>query len=192
MPQKKYLDFVEGTVVAEVSRHAPYTERNYTPITCPHCTVVFIKLPSEQVSSLKASKCLQHLRVCEAFKAKGGEVATAPEKKKSEIDALKEEMVAMKGDIATIWSMMGGGDPPPTTLVELKARVPQKMDEIGSKRKRNDLDQTYRNIKNDPSQKKEFDRLYHQDSGKTATYGADLNTIRKKTYDEYLDANARG
>ena len=35
----------------------------------------------EQMTSAKASKCLQHLRVCEAFKDKGGEVTSAPEKK---------------------------------------------------------------------------------------------------------------
>ena len=54
----------------------------------------------------RCDACLKHLRVCEAFKAKGGEVATAPEKKRSEIDTLKAEMAAMRGDIATIWSMI--------------------------------------------------------------------------------------
>jgi len=82
------------------------------------------------------SECLKHLRVCEVFKAKGGEVVSAPEKKKSEIDTLKAEMAAIRGDISAIWSIVGGGDPAPTTMVELKERLPQKVDEIGVKRKR--------------------------------------------------------
>lgn len=100
---KKYLDFVEGDVVIEASRSAPYAQREYTPLTCPHCDSVFVKLPSEQVPSLKASKCLQHLRVCEAFKAKGGEVVSVQERKRADTDAdrLEKSIQELEATVAS-------------------------------------------------------------------------------------------
>jgi len=136
MPPKKYIDFVEKPAEERRGKAPPYAMRNYVDVICPHCNTICAEIPEEFLKQTKASECLKHLRVCEVFKAKGGEVVSAPEKKKSEIDTLKAEMAAIRGDISAIWSIVGGGDPAPTTMVELKERLPQKVDEIGVKRKR--------------------------------------------------------
>jgi len=83
---KKYQDFEECTAICRQGRLPPYEETNFIPMKCPHCQRAFVEIRPEHLSSTKASKCLQHLRVCEAFKAKGGEVppvkGTPPESKK--------------------------------------------------------------------------------------------------------------
>jgi len=71
---RKYQDFEEGVIICRQGRLPPYEEAEFIPIKCPHCKRVFVEIKPEHLSSNKASKCLQHLRVCEAFKTKGGDV----------------------------------------------------------------------------------------------------------------------
>jgi len=40
--------------------------------------------------------------------------------------------------ITRMWEMLDGGEPKPTSLIELDARAPQKISEIGKKRKFDD------------------------------------------------------
>ena len=65
--RKRYLDFQEESPCIEPARSCPYEDREYVPITCPHCRLVFVKIPTTQLASSKASKCLSHLRVCHKF-----------------------------------------------------------------------------------------------------------------------------
>ena len=85
--KKKYIDFTESDPQMKPGKKAPWTVDNYVGITCPHCSMVFVELTVDNLKSSKASQCLKHLRVCEAFKAKGGEVAPPPEKTSSSNEA---------------------------------------------------------------------------------------------------------
>lgn len=78
------MDFIESAPIERQAKQPPYEERSYVDITCPHCNLNFVSIPEESVRSNKASECLKHLRVCEAFKFKGGEVALAPERKRAD------------------------------------------------------------------------------------------------------------
>ena len=135
---KKYMDFVEGAPVNEPSHlSSRYGRRDYVPITCPHCGVVFVKIPLDQIFKTKASKCLRHLRVCPKFK---GEVASkAPtselEKMKAELAEFRASQSCMQSNISRMWGMLGGSDPKPTSLIELSARAPEQIRQIGKKRK---------------------------------------------------------
>ena len=102
MPGKKYLDFTESEPRELECKQAPGKTRRYVSITCPHCDSAFIDIPIEQLTSTKASKCLQHLRVCEAFKAKGGEVALAPERKRADTTniTLMERVQALEDTVS--------------------------------------------------------------------------------------------
>ena len=99
---KKYLDFVEGTSEFRPAKLPPYEPRAYTSLTCPHCNVAFVSLPVENIKTQKAGECLKHLRVCEAFKAKGGEVTSAPEKKHNDpaFANLMERVVGLEATVA--------------------------------------------------------------------------------------------
>ena len=55
-PPKKYLDFVESPSVKIQSKLPPYEERYYTDITCPHCNLRFIRIPSDQNCLLQTEK----------------------------------------------------------------------------------------------------------------------------------------
>ena len=80
--RKLYLDFDEESPCIEPARSCPYEDREYVPITCPHCRLVFVKIPTTQLASSKASKCLSHLRVCHAFT---GYVPPLPSKKRTQM-----------------------------------------------------------------------------------------------------------
>ena len=69
MRPRLYDSFAEEAQVFERSRNKPYCDRSYTPIKCPHCHVVFKKIPSERVSIQKSSACKDHLIVCPAYNA---------------------------------------------------------------------------------------------------------------------------
>ena len=103
MPPKKYMDFTESAPIERQAKQPPYEERSYVDITCPHCNLSFVSIPEESVRSNKASECLKHLRVCEVFKAKGGEVALAPEKKRKDsvYDDLMERMSGLESIVAS-------------------------------------------------------------------------------------------
>jgi hypothetical protein len=75
MPAKKYNDFEEGPEVQKLAKQQPPNSqvplmRNYVPITCPHCTVVFVEIASDRITSNKASECRDHLKVCASDAAK--------------------------------------------------------------------------------------------------------------------------
>eukprot|EP00966_Prymnesium_polylepis_P017053 393525-Prymnesium_polylepis.1 len=64
MRPKLYDDFVECPPTKERARKAPFAPRVYIPLKCPHCTVVFTKVPAERILVQKAYVCKQHLVVC--------------------------------------------------------------------------------------------------------------------------------
>jgi hypothetical protein len=73
MPPKKYNDFIEGEHVEKIAKQNPKSSndlRNYVPITCPHCTVKFVEIASDRITSNKASECRDHLKVCKSAAAK--------------------------------------------------------------------------------------------------------------------------
>ena len=78
MPPKKYLDFAESKPFKRIAKHLAQSStdtREYVSITCPHCNVSFVQIPSECLASNKASECIRHLRMCEKAKAAGAQVA---------------------------------------------------------------------------------------------------------------------
>ena len=181
---EKYPDFAESAPMERRGKVPPHGLTKYIDITCPHCNNVCAEIPEHLLKPKKASMCLQHLRACEAFKANGGVVALAPDKN-SELDKLKAKVASMEGDIGQLWAILGGGDPEPTTMVELKARLPQKMDEIGTKRMReeelsNDLDWT-------DKEEKTVKALIHPD--KDAQHSEPFNRWRTHVRDNMLEAN---
>ena len=80
MPGKKYEDFVESAHL-RYAKLPPYEPRTYISLTCPHCNIAFVSIPQDSIRSNRAGECLKHLRVCEAFKTKGGEVPVAQKRK---------------------------------------------------------------------------------------------------------------
>lgn len=64
---QKYADFVELEPIREQSRFASHGMREYTPIKCPHCEIVFVKVPTSSIKTNKAFKCMQHLTTCTVF-----------------------------------------------------------------------------------------------------------------------------
>jgi len=97
---KKYLDFAESEPRELECKQAPGKTRLYVSISCPHCKAQFIDIPMEQLLSTKASKCLQHLRLCKEY---GGVVMSAPEKKHKDpaIAGLMERMQDMEKRITS-------------------------------------------------------------------------------------------
>jgi len=75
MSHKKYLDFVESDPVTKSSKKAPWAPMTFVAIKCPHCNQTFTEIPVDNLKTGKASQCLSHLRLCEAYRCKGGEVA---------------------------------------------------------------------------------------------------------------------
>ena len=102
-PVRKYEDFVETEAHEMPSKHESGQTRFYISITCPHCKKVFVDIPEEQMKTSKASRCLQHLRVCDTFKAKGGKVTSPPEKiyKDPAIANLTESIEALESTVAS-------------------------------------------------------------------------------------------
>lgn len=96
MAPSKYADFEEGCVVTHKSTKPPYDEHRYIPITCPHCKVVFIDIKETDLRTNKASKCLTHLRACEAYKGTGVEIVLRKHPVTNELAELKAEMAVMK------------------------------------------------------------------------------------------------
>lgn len=98
MPPSKYTDFEEGCVIIRRSTKPPYDEHRYIPISCPHCNVVFIEMKEKDLKTSKATKCLNHLRLCEAFK--GSDAVQKKTQVADEIAELKEQMAEMKQTMA--------------------------------------------------------------------------------------------
>ena len=186
MSRQKYLDFIDSEPVTKPGKKAPWTPTAFVGITCPHCNQKFVELPVDNMKTGRAAQCLKHLRVCESFKAKGGEVAAAPGKT-SELEKLKEKVASMEGRISTLWEICGGGDPAPTTWDQLEARLPQKVDEIGVKRKREEELSTYNDWT--PEEEKKMKKLVHPD--KHAGYSAGFNRWRDRIQEEMLEAHKR-
>lgn len=100
MPGKKYEDFCESAPKELQSKHVTGETRLYVTLTCPHCSSNFVDVPVERLETSKASKCLQHLRVCKEYK---GVVALAPERKHRDpaIAELMARMQDMENKIAS-------------------------------------------------------------------------------------------
>jgi len=102
MPFSKYTDFKEGDVVSKTSKMPPYSVDRYIPISCPHCDTVFVNIKVTDLKTNKASKCLNHLRICEIHKHGGGMVTSKYHIKVTtdEIAELKKQMAEMKEKMA--------------------------------------------------------------------------------------------
>lgn len=130
MPGKKYTDFAESEPKQLQSKHVTGEMRLYVTITCPHCTTDFVDIPAERLEISKASKCLQHLRVCEVFKNKGGEVASAPEKKHKDpaFTDLMERMQDLESTVASQGTTIASQG---ATIASHDAMVDVLVDEYG-------------------------------------------------------------
>ena len=63
----KYKLFKELPAISEQSRYESAGVRLYVPIKCPHCNLVFTKIPVAALKSNKPSKCKAHLAECTAY-----------------------------------------------------------------------------------------------------------------------------
>lgn len=63
----KYDEFTHGKTQRRTSFYPPYEEHDYVPIECPHCKVVFARIPTQHILSSKASKCKAHISVCPEY-----------------------------------------------------------------------------------------------------------------------------
>ena len=134
--------------------------------------------------------CLQHLRVCEAFKAKGGEVAAAPDKN-NEMERLKAEMALMRQEnalmkrgfedrFATISHQLGLGDPDAMSEGELVARAKRKIDDATQSNPFHGI--------SEPTVK-HFRICYHPDNDKNKDWMTpEIATTHKKLMDQLLDS----
>ena len=80
---KKYLDFAESAPHVRLAKQNARDERDtrsYITITCPHCSVDFVEIAADSLSTNKASECKKHLLRCEAASAAG--VCPEPVKRK--------------------------------------------------------------------------------------------------------------
>ena len=71
---KKYLDFAESAPHVRLAKQNARDERNtrsYITVTCPHCSVDFVEIAADSLSTNKASECKKHLLRCEAASAAG-------------------------------------------------------------------------------------------------------------------------
>ena len=186
---KKYLDFVEGAPVNEHSHRGICSgKKEYIPITCPHCSTVFVKIPSERLHSNKASQCLKHIRVCPKFQD-----SVKPAPKTSKIDRMEEELAefraaqaCMQSNIARMWEMLGGGEPKPTSLIELSARAPEQIRQIEKKRKFDD------SALEGWEKRSEKGLLIWCHPDKDSMYCKKANEFRSDLLQRYLNVNKRG
>jgi hypothetical protein len=80
---KKYLDFAESVPHVRLAKQNARDERDtrsYITITCPHCSVDFVEIAVDSLSTNKASECKKHLLRCEAASVAG--VCPEPVKRK--------------------------------------------------------------------------------------------------------------
>ena len=96
MPPGKYTDFEEGEVLIHKSRMPPYEEDRYVPISCPYCKSVFVDIKEKDLKTNKSSRCLTHLRSCEAYKTTSGGISLKKIPLTDEIAELKSQMAIMK------------------------------------------------------------------------------------------------
>ena len=89
---------------------------------------------------------------------------------------MKTQLAEIQETITQIWTMLGGGEPKPTSLIELNARAPEKISEIGKKRKFDMQGWDDRSIK-------AFRAFNHPD--KDILYCDGLNEIRIDNRTEY-------
>ena len=85
---KKYLDFAESAPHVRLSKQNARDERDtrsYVTITCPHCSVDFVEIATDSLSTNKASECKKHLLRCDAASAAG--IRPEPVKRKRAADA---------------------------------------------------------------------------------------------------------
>jgi len=88
MPPAKYGEFIVSEPLQAKKKHQ--TEDvlvSYCSITCPYCDETFVELPETSVYSKKSTRVLEHIRQCPNY---DGFVKPAPEKKKSEMEELRQ------------------------------------------------------------------------------------------------------
>ena len=185
MPRKKYLDFEEGNSEKRPSKLPPYESRSYRSLTCPHCNVIFVSLPVENINHQKAGECLKHLRGCSEFKAKGGTVSKAP-KKSNELEELKQKVAQLEAAsaedrhaILKIAHERGLGEPYPTKNSELVVVI--------EKRKRDEELSTYHGWT--AKEEKGMRALVHPD--KDAQHSEAFNKWRTHVRTDMLEAGKR-
>jgi hypothetical protein len=61
---KKYNDFIESEPIERRGKKPPHNVMTYIDVTCPHCGVVCAEITANLLVTKKATKCLEHLRVC--------------------------------------------------------------------------------------------------------------------------------
>ena len=99
---KKYVDFSESVPHIRLAKQNPRDERDirsYTTITCPHCSVAFVEMAVDRLSTNKASECKKHLLRCEAASAAG--VLPLPVKRKKVSTVDKQD----SNNMVTIYSL---------------------------------------------------------------------------------------
>ena len=122
---KKYLDFAESAPHVRLAKQNARDERDtrsYITITCPHCSVDFVEIAVDSLSTNKASECKKHLLRCEAASAAG--VCPEPVKRKRAADvasdaALRVELEAMRAK--------------GTALVASETRLTARNDELAGR-----------------------------------------------------------
>jgi len=91
---------------------------------------------------------------------------------------MREQLRQQREAIISLSRNLGLGEPFPTSMNELVVAT-----EKTQKRKRDEEDQVYRDIKNDRPQFLQFNKLFHSD--KDGDYGDGVNAIRNKIYDSF-------
>lgn len=87
-PATKYGEFiVSEPFQAKKKRQNEEASISYCSITCPYCDKTFVEIPQNQLPIKRASKILEHIRQCPNY---DGFVKPAPEKKKSEMEELRQ------------------------------------------------------------------------------------------------------
>ena len=99
----KYSGFQELCPVTELSNSGAGVVRARVPIKCPHCSVVFVKLPIEQLKTNKASRCKKHLSECAVHQAKlkQSECARPTDLRGNQDDAVAKEVSALRAEVVT-------------------------------------------------------------------------------------------
>jgi len=118
---KKYTDFAESAPRVRLSKQNARDERDtrsYVTITCPHCSVDFVEIAVDSLSTNKASECKKHLLRCDAASAAG--IRPEPVKRKR-TDVSPDAALRVELEVEKAKS---------TALVASEARLTTRNDEL--------------------------------------------------------------
>ncbi len=122
---KKYLDFAESAPHVRLAKQNARDERDtrsYITITCPHCSVDFVEIAVDSLSTNKASECKKHLLRCEAASAAG--VCPEPVKRKRAADVASDAALRMELEAERAKG---------TALVASETRLAARNDELAGR-----------------------------------------------------------